>query len=244
MDGLREGERLVDLQRNGLRLIQDRGRFCFGMDAVLLSGYADVKRGETVLDLGTGTGILPLLLSAKTEAAHLTGLEIQHNSAETASRNVCLNGLQERISIVEGDLKNSAKLFGKACFDVVVSNPPYMTGGHGIVNPNDEKAIARHEVLCTFSDIAEAAETVLRPGGRLYLVHRPFRLSEILCTLQARGLTPKRMRLVYPYIDREPNMVLLMCVRGGKERLQVEKPLIVWKKPGEYTEEVSEWYGF
>ena len=134
MDGLREGERLVDLQRNGLRLIQDRGRFCFGMDAVLLSGYADVKRGETVLDLGTGTGILPLLLSAKTEAAHLTGLEIQHNSAETASRNVCLNGLQERISIVEGDLKNSAKLFGKACFDVVVSNPPYMTGGHGIVN--------------------------------------------------------------------------------------------------------------
>ena len=244
MTELKETEQIVNLQRNGLVLIQDRSRFCFGMDAVLLSGFASAKRGETVLDLGTGTGILPLLLSAKTEAEHLTGLEIQPESADMALRSVRMNGLSDRIDIVAGDLKNAVSLFGKASYDVVVSNPPYMTGGHGLVNPADAKAIARHELLCTFSDVAEAAAGVLKPGGRFYLVHRPFRLVELFGTLQRCGLEPKRLRLVYPYADREPDMVLIACVKGGKSRLQVEKPLIIWQKPGIYTEEVSGLYGF
>lgn len=244
MTELREGESLVDLQRNGLVIIQDRRRFCFGIDAVLLSGFAEVRSGETVLDLGTGTGILPLLLSAKTEAEKLIGLEIQPESAEMARRSVELNGLAERISIVNGDLKDVSSLFGRGTADVVVSNPPYMTGGHGLVNPADAKAIARHEIACTFSDVARAAATVLRPGGRFYLVHRPFRLPELMKVLSGAGLEPKRMRLVYPSAEKEPELVLLGCVKGGKPSLKTEKPLILKNESGDYTREVRENYGF
>lgn len=244
MTELREGESLVDLQRNGLVIIQDRRRFCFGIDAVLLSGFAEVRSGETVLDLGTGTGILPLLLSAKTEAEKLIGLEIQPESAEMARRSVELNGLAERISIVNGDLKDVSSLFGRGTADVVVSNPPYMTGGHGLVNPADAKAIARHEIACTFSDVARAAATVLRPGGRFYLVHRPFRLPELMTVLSGAGLEPKRMRLVYPSAEKEPELVLLGCVKGGKPSLKTEKPLILKNESGDYTREVRENYGF
>ena len=237
-------EHLVDLQRNGLKMVEDSDKFRFGMDAVFLSGWAEVKKGERVLDMGTGTGILPLLLSAKTEAGQIVGIEIQDECVALAERNVSLNGLSNRIIIVNGDLKNSKEIFGKASFDVVVSNPPYMTGGHGLVNPKSAKAIARHEVLCTFANVAEQAAAVLKPGGRFYLVHRPFRLPEIITALVKFGLEPKRLRMVHSYVDKEPNMMLLGCVKGGRPRIQVEKPLIVWKKPGKYTDEVAETYGF
>ncbi len=241
---LRDGERLVDLERSNLWLIQHPGRFCFGMDAVLLSAFTKVRPGERVLDMGTGTGILPLLLSAKTEAGELIGLEIQSESAEMAARSVQMNGLSERIHIVEGDIKEASKLFGKSSFDVVTCNPPYMTGGHGIVNPSDSKTIARHETLCTFEDVAREAALCLRPGGRFFLVHRPFRLAELMLTLTEYGLEPKRLRMVHPYVDKEPNMILMECVRGGKRRISVEAPLIVFDKPDEYTQEVNELYGF
>ena len=243
---LKPGERLDELQRNGYRIIQDPGRFCFGMDAVLLSGFAaeGIRDGAKVLDLGTGTGIIPLLLRGKTGAARLTGLEIQPESADMAARSVALNDLEDSISIIQGDLKEAGSLFPAASFDAVTCNPPYMIGRHGLVNPEAPKAIARHEILCTFEDVAAQTAKVLAPGGSFFLVHRPFRLAQIMGVLMNYRLEPKRMRLVYPFLDREPNMVLLQAVRGGNPRLKVEKPLIIYREPGVYTEEVREIYGY
>ena len=178
-DILRADERIDDLQRNGLRIIQNPKRFCFGMDAVLLSGFARAREGGKTLDLGTGNGIIPLLMSAKTQAAHLTGLEIQPENVDMARRSVALNGLEERIRICEGDIKEASQIFGSSVFDAVTCNPPYMIGQHGLTGPDRAKAIARHEILCTFEDVAREAARLLRPGGRFYLVHRPFRLAEI-----------------------------------------------------------------
>jgi len=241
---LKENERIDDLERNGLKIIQDPGRFCFGMDAVLLSGFVHVKEGGTVLDMGTGTGIIPILLSAKTNASKITALEIQEESADMASRSVLLNDLQDKLSIVTGDIKEASDIFAKASFDAVTCNPPYMIGQHGLKNPDSAMAIARHEVLCTFDDVASNAAAVLKPGGSFFLVHRPFRLAEIFATLQKYKLEPKRMQLVYPFVDKEPNMVLIEAVRGGKSRLTVEKPLIIYKEPGVYTEDIYEIYGY
>ena len=241
---LKPGERIDELQRNHYRIIQDPGRFCFGMDAVLLSGFARVKEGERVLDLGTGTGIIPILLEAKTRASHLTGLEIQPDSADMARRSVVLNGLSDKIDIVQGDIREAAGIFPAASFDVVTCNPPYITDGHGLANPEAPMAIARHEVKCSFADVAAAAAKLLVPGGGFFLVHRPFRLAEIIVTLSAMKLEPKRMRLVYPFADREPNMVLLEARRGGRSRLSVEKPLVVYREPGVYTDEITDIYGY
>ncbi len=241
---LKEGERLDDLHRNGFRIIQNEKLFCFGMDAVLLSGFARVKEGERVLDLGTGTGIIPILLAAKTKGEAFVGLEISRRSADMAERSVALNGIQERVSIVLGDIKKAGELFAPASFDVVTSNPPYMTQSHGLLNPDPDKAAARHEIFCTLEDVIAAAARTVRPGGRFYMVHRPFRLAEIIRLLSDYRLEPKRMRLVYPYADREPNMVLLEAVRGGRPRMTVEKPLIVYEAPGNYTDEIVELYGY
>ena len=244
MNELRPGERLDDLNRNGYKIIQNPEKFCFGMDAVLLSGFAKVKTGENALDLGTGTGIIPILLEAKTDGKHFTGLEIQEESADMARRSVSYNHLEEKISIVQGDIKEADRLFALASFDVITSNPPYMTGNHGLVNPQIPKAIARHEVLCTFDDVARQAARLLKPGGRFYLVHRPFRLAELIVTLSKYHLEPKRMKLVYPFADKEPNMVMIEAIRGAKPRITVESPLIVYQKPGVYTDEIYSIYGY
>lgn len=241
---LKENERIDDLQRNGYRIIQDPGRFCFGMDAVLLSGFAMVKDGARVLDFGTGTGIIPILLEAKTKAAHLTGLEIQADSADMARRSVALNGLEEKIDIVTGDIKEAGSMFDAASFDVITCNPPYMIGQHGLKNPDDAKAIARHEIFCTLEDVAAQTAKLLKPGGKFFLVHRPFRLAEIMTALTKYKLEPKRMRLVYPFVDKEPNMVLLEASRGGRSRMTVEKPLIVYREPGVYMPEIYDVYGY
>lgn len=243
-NNLYSGERLDELQRNGYVIIQDPKRFCFGMDAVLLSGFARVKTGEQVLDLGTGTGIIPILLEAKTEGKHFTGLEIQPESADMARRSVELNHLDSKIDIVTGDIKDASKLFGASSFDVVITNPPYMIDSHGIKNMKDAKAIARHEVLCTLEDVIRESAKLLPPKGRFYMVHRPFRLSEILCMMTRYGIEPKRMKFVYPYIDREPNMVLLEGLRGGRPRMTVEKPLIVYQEKDKYTDEILQIYGY
>lgn len=275
---LRPGERIDDLQRGGLRIIQDPSLFCFGMDAVLLSAYVRIKKARRGLDMGTGNGIIPLLLSDRTDCASLTGLEIQPESAGLAVRSIALNGLQDRVHIVQGDIREADRIFAPASFDLITCNPPYravgsgrITGttsgltrtpagtagdvsglkpvqkggietGSGIPGEPDPRAIARHEILCTLDDVVRAASRLLRPGGHFYMVHRPMRLPEILTKLCAAGLEPKRMRLVYPHADKEPNMVLLDCVRGGAPELRVEPPLIVYEKDGTYTPELKQIY--
>lgn len=244
VNSLYPGERFDQLQRNGYVIIQNPKRFCFGMDAVLLSGFVQVKPGERVLDLGTGTGIIPILLEAKTAGRHFTGLEIQPESADMARRSVACNHLESKIDIIVGDIKDASKRFGASSFDVVTTNPPYMIGQHGLTNEQDAKTIARHEVLCTLEDIIRESAKLLPHKGRFYMVHRPFRLSEIMCVMTKYGIEPKRMKLVYPYVNREPNMVLIEGLRGGKPRLKVEEPLIVYQEEGKYTDEIIDIYGY
>lgn len=239
---MRPGERLDDLQCKGYQIIQDPKRFCFGVDAVFLSHFARVKAGSRILDLGTGTGIIPILLAAYTEDTHITGLEIQEASAEMADRSVRLNHLEERIEIIQGDIKEAAGLFPAASFDVITSNPPYMPYRHGLENEYAPKNIARHEMLCNLEDVVKAAAVLLRPGGSFFMIHKPFRMAEIFSVLMQYKLEPKRMRLVHPYVDKEPNMVMIEAVRGGRSRITVEPPLIVYREKGVYTEECkSSW---
>ena len=229
---LRPGERLDDLQIGGLELIQDPKKFCFGVDAVFLSDFVRIRPGENVLDLGTGNGIIPVLLSAKTEARHITGLEIQADTAEMARRSVAHNHLEDRIDIVTGDIKEAAELFKPAFFDVITTNPPYMLADHGMRNLDDAKAIARHEVLCSLDDILRESMRLMQDKSRFYMIHRPFRLTEIMIKMHQYKIEPKRIRFVHPYNDKEPAMVLMEGVRGARPRVTVEPPLIIYDRNG------------
>ena len=244
MINLLSGERIDDLERNGYKIIQNKEKFCFGMDAVLLSGFVKVNKGEKVLDLGTGTGIIPILLEAKTEGEHFSALEIQKESADMAERSVKLNHLEEKIDIICGDIKEASVIFGKSVFDVVTSNPPYINENHGLKNPDIPIAIARHEILCCLDDVIREASMVLKPGGRFYMVHRPRRLVEIINKLTEYKLEPKRVKFVHPYVDREANMVLIEAVRGGKSMVKLEAPIIVFKEKSVYSDEIKGIYGY
>ena len=239
---INDWERVDDLHRNGYVIIQDPKRFCFGIDAVILSGFAEVKKGEKVMDLCTGTGIIPILLEAKTEGSHFTGLEIQEESVEMARRSVRLNCLEDKVTIDFGDVKNTEALYRASSFDVVTVNPPYMNEGGGLKNGYSPKTIARHEVLCSLEDVVDAAARLLVPQGRLYMVHRPHRLTDIMVTLRNHRLEPKRLRFVHSYADREPVMVLVEAVSNGKPMVKVMPPLIIYKEDGEYTGEIMKIY--
>ncbi|MDO4488043.1 MAG: tRNA1(Val) (adenine(37)-N6)-methyltransferase [Eubacteriales bacterium] len=247
--------RIDDLNIKGYRVIQNTDAFCFGMDAVLLSDFAKVKKGETAIDLGTGTGIIPILLEAKTEGSHFTGVEIQEEMAELARQSVELNGLSEKIDIINADLRslqenedikkkglNEDGTQGQVLFDVVTSNPPYMRANNGEHSPSDTKAIARHEVMCSLNDVCECASRLLKTGGRFYLVHRPLRTPEIIEALKKSRLEPKRMRFVHPFKDKEANMVLIEAVKNARPECRIEAPLIVYETPGVYTEEIHRIY--
>lgn len=239
---IKEGERIDDLQRDGLFIIQHPGKFCFGIDAVLLSGFCRLHHSYRVVDLGTGTGILPILLSAKTNARHFVGIEIQSDMADMASRSVNMNNLSERISIINGDLKEASSLLGKNCYEAVVCNPPYFKIGGGRRNPSKELEIARHEVMCTIEDIVRESQALLKQNGHFYMIYTASRLSEAICLLSKSGLQPKRLRLVHPFDHRDANLFMIEVVKGGRDGMVVEPPLIVYKEPGVYTDEVQDLY--
>ena len=199
------------------------------MDAVLLSDFVKVKENETVLDMGTGTGIIPILLTAKTKGKHFTGLEIQKESAQMARRSVAHNHLEDKIDIVTGDIKEAAQIFKPAFFDVITVNPPYMVYQHGLQNPKDAMAIARHEILCSLDDILRESMKLMQDKGRFYMIHRPFRLTEIMIKMNQYKIEPKRLQFVHPYVHKEPTMVLIEGVRGAKSRVRIEPPLIMYK---------------
>lgn len=240
---LKENERIDDLQLHGMSLIQNAEAFCFGVDAVLLSYFVDVKKNHRVLDIGTGTGIIPVLLAGKTKAESIVGLEIQENMAEMADRSVELNNLRERVSIVHGDINKYSEYFAKASFDVIVSNPPYTNKGCGLVNPHDSKAISRHEILCSLEDVVSSAAALLAPGGQLAMVHRPERLADVICSMRNNGIEPKYLRFVHPKPHKKPNMILIKGTRGGKPELKVMEPLYVYNEHGSYSEEINKIYG-
>ena len=228
--------------RDGLKLIQNTDIFCFGMDAVLLSTYATAGKKDRVLDMGTGNGIIPVLMQSKNPGSTYSALEIQEGSAQLARRNVELNHLEDRISVVKGDIKEASTIFGEASFNVVTSNPPYMNENHGLKNPDSHKAIARHEILCTLEDVVREGAKVLKPGGRFNMVHRPQRLTEIIGIMEKYKLQPKRVRFVHPFIEKEANLVLIEGVRGGRPMIKVEPPVIVYESAGKYTDEIASLY--
>ena len=242
---LKEKERIDDLQRNGYQIIQNPEKFCFGMDAVLLTGFAHARERDTMLDLGTGTGIIPLLMEAKYHCSHLTGLEIQEESADMARRSVALNDLQDRIDIVTGDIKEADQIFPAASFDCITCNPPYMIGQHGLTNPEEPKSNRQTRSALHAGGCGQQDSKTVKARRTIFTWYiDPFRLAEIMTMLVKYKLEPKRMQLVYPYIDKEPNMVLIEAVRGGRSRMTVEKPLIVYKEPGKYTDEIYDVYGY
>ncbi|MDO4619836.1 MAG: tRNA1(Val) (adenine(37)-N6)-methyltransferase [Lachnospiraceae bacterium] len=242
-----QGLRCDDLQ-NGYKIYQDPSMFCFGVDAVLLAHYPKLKKNDKVADLGTGFAPIPLILAAEAEkkglsAVRIAGLEIQDRAAETARLSVRENHLQQVVEIVSGDIREASKILGAASRSLVLSNPPYMAVKDGLVGEDRAKAIARTELLCTLEDVIREGARLLMPGGRMAMIHRPFRLPDMMLYMRQYGLEPKRMRLVCPYADAEPTMVLLEGLKGGKPYLKVEKPLVIYHRDQTYTEELLTIYG-
>lgn len=239
---LKKEERIDDLQRDGLKIIQNPKWFSFGIDAVLLAHFSAVDKGQFVMDLGTGTGIIPLLLSARTRAAHITGIELQPDVSHMAKRSVALNGLENLITIETMDIKDITTHFKKSCMDVVTANPPYFKAKAGLQNETDYKTLSRHEVACTLEDLFKAAYHVLKPSGVFYMVHRPDRLVDIVAVARAYRLEPKQIRFVQPKADGKPNIMLMRFVKYGGQELRFDAPLVVYQENGDYTAEIYKIY--
>ena len=232
---LKPGERIDDLNRGGYRIIQDPSKFCFGMDAVLLAWFSRVEPHERALDLCSGNGAVMLLADARRPGAKWTGLEIQEESSDLAARSILLNGTEDRMTAVSGDLRGAAGRFGKASFDVITVNPPYKKAGSGLRNPSEAKAISRHEVLCTLEDVLREASGLLRDGGRFYMVHRPERITEILSGMLERKLAPKDVVFVHPFADKDATMVLVSGVKGGRNEAAVRPPIVIYEDKARYS---------
>lgn len=239
---IKNDECLDDLQ-NGLFIIQKQNGFKFGVDAVLLSDFAKDARSAGTLDLCSGTGIVPLLLAAKTKTRNICGLEIQADIAEMAQRSVEYNSLGERVHIMQGDLKNAAEIYGRGSFDKITCNPPYMKCGAGLKNDADTKSISRHEVMCTLDDVLRVSAQLLISKGRFFMIHRPSRLADIMCTMRKYKIEPKRLRFVHPSCAKPPNLVLVEGMKDGGEELKLMPPLYVYNQDGAYSEEINAIYG-
>lgn len=239
---INDGERVDDLQRKGRLLIQNPQMFCFGIDAVFLSWFAKTRKGEACLDLCTGNGIVPVLMQARNESGHFTGVEIQEESVDLARRSVALNDQQEHIEILCMDLKNVPEQMKSGSFHVVTCNPPYLKSEGGLTTANRAKAIARQEVFCTLEDVIRAASHCLMPGGRFYMVYRPFRLFEAMETMKRYKIEPKRLLQVQAYADRAPAIILIEGLKGGRSGMIVDPALVIYQADGTYTDQVKEIY--
>ncbi len=239
---LKKNERIDDLNLDGLKIIQNPSQFCFGVDAVLLAYFAaqGIKKWARVLDLCSGNGIIPILLTHKSAAEHITGLEIQSAVAEMAGRSVALNRLEAQIDIVCGDLRHGSEIFGRSSFHNITCNPPYKENGGGIKNKFDVSAIARHEIMCNLEDVIKVSAELLTPGGKLALIHRPERLADIFWHMRNNKIEPKRLRMVHPSYGKTATMVLVEGAYCGRPKLFLEPPLYIHKSDGSgYTEEID-----
>lgn len=224
-------------------LMQKKDGFKFGIDAVLLSNFAKNARSKRTLDLCTGTGIIPMLLSAKTDTPRIDALEIQSEICDMAKRSVMYNKLEDRIHVTEGDLKDAPQIYGKAVFDKITVNPPYMKCGTGLINDADTKTISRHEVKCTLEDVISVSSQLLRPKGRLYMVHRATRIADVLCLMRKYKIEPKVIRMVHPSPYKAANLLLVEGIRGAAADLKLMEPLYVYDEDGTYSEEIDRIYG-
>lgn len=242
MTDIYDNEQLDDLQLEGLKIIQKKNGFKFGSDAVLLSDFAKDAKSNATLDLCTGTGIVPLLLSAKTKTPKICGIEIQSDICDMAKRSVVLNNLSERITVTEGNLLDAVRIYGKGAFDKITCNPPYMKRGAGLKSFADTMLISRHEVCCTLEDVIRVSSELLIPMGRFFMVHRPSRLVDILTLMRQYKLEPKRMRFVSPSQEKAPNLLLVEGAKGAGEELTFMPTLIMYDADGRATEEVNRIY--
>lgn len=244
MEELLENERIDDLEYKGLKIIQNKNGFCFGIDSILLTDFAkEIKEGSTIIDLGTGTGIISILLSAKINPSKTIGVEIQKDVYEMAKRSVKLNNLEDKIEIINANIKDLQDKIQMNTFDAVVTNPPYKKIGTGIINENEKKLISRHETTANLEDFIKITNKLLKDKGSLYMVHRPDRLADIIENLRKYKLEPKKIRFIYPSIGKEANLVLIKATKNAKPFLKIEEPLYVYEENGEYTEEILEIYG-
>jgi len=241
-DSCKQGERIDDLLSPSFKIIQHQDQFRFTLDAVLLANFVQVKKHEGLIDLGTGTGIVPLVIAARQQPRKIIGIEIQGELVDMASRSVALNGLTDKISIKEMDLRQAANTLGHGSADVVSANPPYWPLGNGLKNPLDAVAIARHEIYCTLEDVMKAASQLLKFRGRFYLIHLAERLADVFCYGRMYQMEPKLIRFVHSFAGDPAKFLLVQMVKGAKPAIKVMAPLIVYEQPGIYTNEVYRYY--
>ena len=240
---LKENERIDDLEFKGLKIIQNEKGFCFGMDSVLLSDFAKkMKNNSTVLDLGTGTGIIPILLCGKTNLKKVIGIEIQQDVANMAKRSSQLNNLQDRFEVVNTNIIDLKNIYEKQSFDVIVTNPPYKKENTGITNENEAKLISRHEITANLEDFISISKDLLKDKGEFYMVHRPERLVDILSLMRKYKIEAKILKLVSPNKNKEPNLILIKGIKNANSFLKVEKNLYVYNEDGKYTNEILKIY--
>lgn len=241
---LKDNERIDDLQLNNLKIIQNKDGFCFGIDSVLLSDFAkDIRNNSQVLDLGTGTGIIGILLCAKTNLSKIYGVDIQKEVCDMASRSIKLNDLENKFEIINTNIKDLKDIFEENTFDAIVSNPPYKKDNSGIKNESETKLISRHEITASLEDFLSISSKLLKNNGSIYMVHRPERLSDLFYLLKKYNLEPKKLRLVQSYVDSKPKLVLVKATKNAKSFLNIEEPLIIYNKDGSYTDEIYKIYG-